>query len=78
MQCTGITCIYYLCIMELNMEHVFSVEAMLHGYHQYQNAWDAPIGEILSCERKVGNIHDTFAVAINPLRTVVPYMCHGK
>ena len=24
----------------------------------------APIGEILSCEREVGNIHDTFALAI--------------
>ena len=36
-------------------KHVFS------GYHKYQKAWDAPI---LSCERGVGNIHDTFAVAI--------------
>ena len=46
------------------MEHVFSVEAMVHGYHEYQNAWDAPIGEILGCKREVDNIHDTFAVAI--------------
>ena len=30
----------------------------------YQSAFDAPIGEILSCEREVGNIHDTFELAI--------------
>ena len=41
---------------------VFSVEAMIRGYNQYQNAFDAPIGEILSCEREVGNIHYTFAL----------------
>ena len=31
---------------------------------QYQKAWDAPI-ENLSCERELGNIHNTFAVAIS-------------
>ena len=41
---------------------MFSVEIIVHGYHEYQNTWDAH--EILSCEREVGNIHDTFAVAI--------------
>ena len=30
---------------------MFSVEAMVHGYNKYQNAFDAPIGEILRCER---------------------------
>jgi len=40
------------------------VEAMVHGYHEYKNTWDAPIGELLRCEREVGNIHDTFTVAI--------------
>ena len=43
---------------------MFSVEAMARGYNEYQNAFDAPIGEILSCERQVGNIHATFALAI--------------
>ena len=50
MQCTG-----------ANVEHVFSVEVMVCVYHEYQNTWDAPIGEIL---REVGNIHDTIVVAI--------------
>lgn len=47
-----------------SVEHVFSVEAMVRGYHEYQSVWDAPIGETLLCEREVGNIHNTFAVAI--------------
>ena len=35
---------------------------MVRGYHEYQKAWDVPIGEILSCEDlEVDNIHDTFA-----------------
>ena len=38
---------------------MFSVEAMVRGYH----VWAAPIGEMLICEREVGNIHDTFGVA---------------
>ena len=42
---------------------MFSVEAMVRGYNKYQNAFDAPIGEILNCEREVGNIH-TFPLAI--------------
>ena len=45
------------------MEHVFSMEAMVCGYHEYQSVWDIPIGETL-CEREVGDLHDTFAVAI--------------
>ena len=56
MQCTD--------IMEPSVEHVFSVETMACGYYDYQNAWDAPFGKILSCKREVGNIHDTFVVAI--------------
>ena len=40
--------------MELNMEYVFSVEAMVHGYHEYQNAWDVPIGEIFKLWKKNG------------------------
>ena len=47
-----------------SMEHMFSMEAMVRGYHEYQSVWDAPIGEMLLCEREVGSVHDTFAVAI--------------
>ena len=47
-----------------SVEPVFSVDAMVHGYKEYQNAFDAPTGEILSCAREVGNIQDTFTLAI--------------
>ena len=40
LQCTG-----------MRVEPVFSVETMACGYNEYQNAIDAPIGEILSCEK---------------------------
>ena len=53
MQCTG-----------TSIELLLSVETMVCDYNEYQNAFDAPVGEILSCERKVGNIHDTFVLAI--------------
>ena len=36
----------------------FSVEAMVHGYDEYQNAFAAPIGEILSCERENVSVSD--------------------
>ena len=38
----------------------------------------APIGEILSCEREVGNIHDTFAVAIKKDGKVVARKFEGE
>ena len=47
------------------MENVFSVQAVVHGYHHYKAIWDIAIdGEVLSCEREVGNVHDTFAVTV--------------
>ena len=41
----------------------FSVEAMVRGYHVYQDEWDAVIGEVLQCQRETGNRHDPYAVA---------------
>ena len=41
----------------------FSVEAMVRGYHVYQEEWDAVIGEVLQCRRKTGKRHDPYAVA---------------
>ena len=46
------------------MECVSSVEAIVYGYHQYKDVWDTPVGKILQCEREVGNVHNTFAVAV--------------
>ena len=41
------------------------MEAVIRSYHVYiPYAWDAPIRKALSCERDVGNIHDSYV----PLR----------
>ena len=41
---------------------MYLVWAMVRNYHEYQNASDASISEILRFvkERYIGNIHDTF------------------
>ena len=36
----------------------FSVEAMVWGYHVYQDEWVAVISEVLQCQRETGNRHD--------------------
>ena len=41
-----------------------SVEAMVRGYHVYQDIWDAALGEQLSCKGEPGNRKDPFAVAV--------------
>ena len=46
------------------MEHTFSVESTVSGYHEYQYVWDAPVHEVLSCKREVGNVYNTFVVAV--------------
>ena len=43
----------------------FSVEAVIRGYHECKSIWLDPVmEEELSCEREIGNAHDTHAVAI--------------
>ena len=47
------------------IDHEFDVEAMVGEYHIYQSIWDAAVdGEVRNCYRKVGNTHDTSAVAL--------------
>ena len=54
------------------MEYKFSVQAMVRGYHIYQNIWDAACdGELLNCEKQIGNPHDPSAVAVKKGTTVV-------
>lgn len=48
--------------------YTFVVSSVIHGYHQYRTVWESPAdGEVLRCEREVGNSHDTYAVAIKKL-----------
>ena len=57
------------------MEYEFSVQAMVRGYHIYQNIWDAACdGELLNCERYIGNPHDPSAVAVKKGTTVVGHV----
>ncbi len=42
----------------------FEVEAMVRGYHVYEDIWDASIDEELLCAREPGNPCDRFAVAV--------------
>ena len=42
----------------------FTVNAMVRGYHVYQDVWEVNIGEILPCTREIGNRHDPYAVAV--------------
>ena len=48
----------------VDMENVFRVEAMVRGYHCYQEIWQAIVGEELQTTRELGNIHDLYAVAV--------------
>ena len=42
----------------------FSVEAMVRGYHVYQDIWTAVVGEDFPCKKEAGNTFDPFAVAV--------------
>lgn len=33
----------------------FIVNAMMHGYHEYQQIWQAEDGEVLRCIQGMGN-----------------------
>lgn len=42
----------------------FEVEAMVRGYHIYQDVWNPTINQGLQCAREPGNLRDPFAVAV--------------
>ena len=44
------------------MASEFSVKAMVHGYHIYEDIWDATVGKELQCPRELDNRQDLFAV----------------
>ena len=46
------------------MAYSLEVDAMVRGYHEYQEIWDAPVGEELQCQRETRNLHDIYAVAV--------------
>ena len=52
----------------------FTIQAMVRGYHVYQDEWDAVIGEVLQCQKETGNWHDPYAVATQSDGRVVGHM----
>ena len=52
----------------------FSIEAMVRGYHVYQNIWDAALEEQLSCQREPTNSHDPFTVAVMQSQVIVGHI----
>ena len=48
------------CTRGVEMACYFKVEAIVRGYHQYKEIWDAHVGEELECQRENGNPHDIF------------------
>ena len=43
----------------------FCVDAMVRGYHEYQDIWTATSGKRLKCVCKIKNCSDLFAVAVH-------------
>ena len=52
----------------------FSLTTAVCGFHIYKDVWEPTIGEVLSCERDIGNSHDTFTVAIKNSSEVVGHV----
>ena len=42
----------YVRHMQCIMEHTFSAESMVRGHHKYQDAWDAPVYEVLVAKER--------------------------
>ena len=62
------TRVAYLARLLLSQMPTFEVEAMVRGYHAYQDSWDTLIGEELVWAREPypwpDNLQDPFAVAV--------------
>ena len=52
------------------------MEAMIHGYHEYQSILEAEVGENLTCIREPGNVRDPYTVAVTKPKssTIVGYV----
>ena len=46
------------------MVYSFAIESMIRGHHEHKCIRENPSDDEYVCERKIGNAHDTHAVAI--------------
>ena len=42
----------------------FEVESCVRGHHVYQSVWNPQLGQMLLCERELGNPKDPYAIAV--------------
>ena len=54
--------------------YTFTFTTGVRGYHVYQDIWRPEIGDVLHCEREIGNSLDTFAVAIKTDTEIVGHV----
>ena len=52
----------------------FTVEAMVRGYHVYQDIWEAELDEELPCQKEPINIVDPFAIAVMKNGTITGHV----
>ena len=48
----------------------FEIDSCIRGYHANGVIWTPSVGELLSCERKMANTEDPYAVAVRRRSTV--------
>ena len=53
----------------------YTVNATIQGYHIYK-IWNAAIGQVLTCKRERGNVHDPYAVAVVRFHSWRLASCH--
>lgn len=45
-------------------EEVYFVHSKIRGYHVYKDLWEASIGEKLTCQKELNNVHDPYCVGV--------------
>ena len=54
--------------------YTFTFMTGVRGYHVYQDIWRPEIGDVLHCEREIGNSYEIFAVAIKNNTEIVGHV----
>ena len=50
---------------------IYTIQTCVRGYHIYKEVWEAPLGQLLLCQRELGNVHDPYAVAVVDTRGII-------
>ena len=54
--------------------YTFSVVDAVQGHHVYKESWTPVIGEVLCCEREIGNWYDPQTVAVKKSEEIVGHV----